>query len=279
MFHGTFVFDFHDDDLDVLIPEVEGHVYRAGSWLGETELICGEDHDHGAGKHEGPDTYTLSGVEDGSVSTLPLEHNLMLHETLVKDVDSRLYAKIRMPLPDRITTPRRGHLENNAENFEHAELLPKDYQDYLGTLQIFTYRFERDNALRLSCHPEHTLWEPAFSGGAVTLHLFAAPEHLHLMPPLNERKSHVQDAFLKCMELFEDMPLRIAKLPTNNEFDPADVPSGAIPEETEDLAPRIRRFAQLGRMRKDERDLNLVWFPSDAYDGDPGGCSSCGNRG
>src|SRR6476659_769512 len=33
MFHGTFVFDFHDNDLDVLIPEVEGHVYRAGSWL------------------------------------------------------------------------------------------------------------------------------------------------------------------------------------------------------------------------------------------------------
>ena len=61
MFHGTFVFDFHDNDLDVLIPEVEGHVYRAGSWLGETELVCGEDHDHGAGKHEGPDTYTLSG--------------------------------------------------------------------------------------------------------------------------------------------------------------------------------------------------------------------------
>jgi hypothetical protein len=168
------------------------------------------------------------------------------------------------------------------DRFSNKQLLPDDYRESLGTLQIFTYRFQNDNALRLACHPEHSLWEPAFAGegDAITLHIIAAPEQFHLTPPLNARgRSHVQNSFDACMALFQDLPLGLRSLPETNEFDRADVPAGAIPEETEDLAPRIRRLSQLGRMKKDQRDLNLLWFPSDAYDGDPDACVSNGNRG
>ena len=285
MFHGTFVFDFHDAFVDVLIPEVDDHVYRAGSWLGETDLICGEQsngHAHhtpaGHTNHHGPEIYRLTGVESGNVTSLPSEHNLMFKTSFRPDVDRLLRARIRVPLPDRITTPRRGRL--GKKGFRPNDDLPSDYRGYLGTLQVFTYHFRSDNALRLNCHPEHTLWEPAFAGGVVTLHVIAAPEHFHLSPPLNAGgRSHVQNAFQACMALFQGVNLDMAQLPETNEFDRSDVPAGAIPEETEDLAPRIRRLSQLGRMKKDERDLNLLWFPSEAYDGDPDACISTGNRG
>jgi hypothetical protein len=284
MFHGTFVFDFHGDYVDVLIPQVEGHVYRAGSWLGETELTCGHSHtakpahDDAHNHDTGPERYELEGVEPGSGTTLPLEHNLMRSSRLRPDVDSLLHARIRAPLPDRIATPRRGRLP--ASGFSPQGALPKDYNGQLGTIQIFTYRFPNDNALRLACHAGHSLWEPAFAGGAVTLHIIAAPEHFHLSPPLNAaRTSHVQNAFAACMALYQGVRLTMLRLPDTNEFDPADLRDGAIPEETEDLAPRIRRLSQLGRMRKDDRDLNLLWFSSEAYDGDPDACNSSGNRG
>src|SRR6185369_11100090 len=122
MFHGAFVFDFHDDHVDVLIPEVEGHVYRAGNWLGETELICGEQSDGHSHEHGGevghdsdqdsrehtdlnqPETYHLEGVDRGRVTTLPPDHNLMLSAPLKKDVDRLLHARIDVPLPLEIKT-------------------------------------------------------------------------------------------------------------------------------------------------------------------------------
>jgi len=72
--------------------------------------------------------------------------------------------------------------------------------------------------------------------------------------------------------------LTMDRLPEKNEFDRGDLPEGTLPEETEDLAPRLRRLRQLGRMRKDNRDLNQLWFASEAFDGDPDGCTSAGNR-
>jgi hypothetical protein len=291
MFHGTFVFDFHKDHIDVLVPQVEEHVYRVGSWLGETELIC-DDHasamdqskpmDSGGHNHNGgnggPDRYQLEGVKGGSAMTLPPENNLMVSARLKQDVDSLLYARIRVPLPDQIRTPRRALLPNG--DFDPKEGLPKDYQGKLGTIQIFTYNFPDDSALRFYCHPGHALWEPAFAGGAVTLHIFAAPEHFHLMPATKGRAtSHVQNAFASCAALFQDFKVEMRQLPEKNEFDKNDLPEKAVPEETEDLAPRIRRLSQLGRMRKDNRDLNLLWYASEALDGDPDACGNFGRHG
>jgi hypothetical protein len=242
--------------------------------MGRAKPAANGGHNHNGG----PDRFELEGVEPGSVTTLPLEHNLMFSRQLRKDVDSLLHARIRVPLPDRIATPRRGLLP--AADLSPQDALPKDYNGQLGTIQIFTYNFLNDNALRLVCHQGHSLWEPAFAGGAITLHIIAAPEHYHLTPPLNrERTSHVQNAFEVCMALFQGAHLKMLRLPETNEFDPTDVPAGAISEETEDLAPRIRRLSQLGRMQKDNRDLNLLWFSSEAFDGDPDACVSSGNRG
>ena len=294
-FHGTFVFDFHTDYIDVLIPEVDEHVYRVGSWLGETELQCGEPHgdephggDHGAmeetmahGGHQngisGPDVFELKGVEPGSKTTLPEQHNLMFSVPLPANVDDLLRARIRVPLPDSISTPRRGILAANG--FSDPALLRRlGYFGELGTIQIFTYHFQNDNALSLTCHPGHSLWEPAFAGDTLGLHIFAAPEEFHVLPSHTGRQSsHIQNAFAHCMAVL-GQSLTMDRLPDQNVFERGDLPEGALPEETEDLAPRLRRLRQLGRMRKDNRDLNQLWFASEAFDGDPDGCSSTGNR-
>ena len=273
-FHGTFVFDFHENDrnIDVLIPHVEDHVYRVGSWLGETELMCQEGHHDDA-----VELYELKGVERGFAGTLPLQHNLMFRQKqLPSDVDALLYAKIRVPFPESIATPRRALLPSNSYRDPQSVLKEIGYLGQIGSIQIFTYRFQSDNELSLTCHPSHPLWEPAFAGGAISLHIFAAPEHFYMPPNGPQPVSHVRNAFKQCMEVL-GLDLEMNDLPEKNEFDERDVPEGAVPEETEDLAPRVRRLSQLGRMRKDNRDLNQLWYSSEALDGDPDACGSAGN--
>ena len=53
-----------------------------------------------------------------------------------------------------------------------------------------------------------------------------------------------------------------------------DLPPGVIVEETEDLAARTLRIARLGRLRRQNADLNQAWYGNEALDGDPDACLS-----
>jgi hypothetical protein len=55
-----------------------------------------------------------------------------------------------------------------------------------------------------------------------------------------------------------------------------ELPPGVIAEETEDLAARTLRIARLGRLRRQNADLNQAWYGNEALDGDPDACLSQG---
>jgi hypothetical protein len=199
------------------------------------------------------------------------------------DLDPLLTARILMPRPKLFTSPRRAKVDE--QNFDCPTLLPKPLQE-MSMLQIFTYDFEDEACLKIESlsnehngagnghqHGQPVLWEPAFSGKTVNLHIYSAPEQ-------DLPAAHVVSAFDRVIALLEGLEcLKLKVCPAFSVLHLGEIKEqtpGVDPEETEDLAPRRRRLAQLGRMRKEERDLNLLWFESEAFDDCPDACASVG---
>ncbi len=283
VFHGTFLFNFcpgwllgEKEGVEVLAPIVPNHVFRIGNWLGEVDL---SRHDSAM-----VPTYELFGVDAGD-ATMNSDQNLVFDEKVrLKSpdlLDPLLAARIRLPRPRLIRSPRRTKVDR--DDFSHPEKLPPRQNGYeLSTLQILTYSFKNEIELMIrqlstttNGHGQPVLWEPAFSGSSFNLHIFSAPEQ-------DRPASHVSSAFNQLIGLFADLDGlaldRYSEL-SRLRLDELNSEPGVSEEETEDLAPRRRRLSQLGRMRKEQRDLNLLWFESEAFDSSPDSCASAGRKG
>lgn len=262
--HGTFAYIDKEGVpfIDALIPrpdeEKMDHVFRAGNWLGETELH--------------PGTYILEAVKAGT-ARFEAKKNLIIKNSCPRQPrnPNKEYARLLLPRPDKISSLRLAKLEfaKQPRNVE-GEQAP--------AIQVFTYVVESDRQLRLQRVKDDDenrersghYWEPVFTGGYASLHIFSAEDH----PDDPEHTSH---AFDKTSEL---LGLRKGQLTLKDAYRAAeiikgDLPDGVIAEETEDLALRNLRMARLGRMRrvhKTDPDLNDVWFEDEALDGNPAAC-------
>jgi hypothetical protein len=209
----------------------------------------------------------LTGLEAGKARLNP-EHNLIFRNVEIVDQPERLAkAKILLPMPYRVHTPRRYPMPSSQ--FRDTTDLPKDYRGNLGTLQVFTYTFPSDAGLRLSGTGGGHYWEPAFTSDGsrtINLHLFAEPDRRLAL-------DHGLDAFAVCMALLGGLRVQIGKSSTPSTLFENELPVGVRTEECEDLNERLPRLARLGRMRKQERDLNHVWFPAEAFDAPGGACT------
>ena len=117
-------------------------------------------------------------------------------------------------------------------------------------------------------------WEPEVENSIVNLHFFAAHPH-HRMSGGTVHE-HVKEAFDECMKR-SGSAVRMNPVILNGSKLDGPLPEGVAIQETEGLESRIRRMAQLGRMMKADRDLNLLWFDSEALDAQPDACTNSGN--
>ncbi|MBM3810148.1 MAG: hypothetical protein FJW20_00790 [Acidimicrobiia bacterium] len=263
-FHGTFLFVIRRGEkrIEVLMPKVEDHVFRAGNWLGETQFGHAA---HGGG---GIPTYEIEGLEPGAALPDP-KHNLIFADAPL-NAKAGVHANLIVPMPAAIFTPRRAHVPEGDLDGKP----PAGYQEHMATLQILSYRFKDDAKLRIKGNPGHA-WEPAFSGpegkSTVNLHVFASPDQDH-------GNSHTTTAFDRLMNLMSGVDLKITNRRSRSFLFPESLPDGIPPEESEDLTPRMARLGQMGRMRKSGRDLNLLWFPSEALDDKTSACTDCWNE-
>lgn len=265
IFHGTFVFHLTDENVEVLIPKIGGHVYRIGNWLGETDLLGGQDWVGGL-------EYQLKGVPPGK-GPMPLADNLVCDHKELKppaELQPLLVAKLILPYPFKAMTPRRAKMDPGK--LTGHQLL--SYQGNVGTLQIFTYQFGDDAAIHLGYDGiVGPVWEPAASGDpkVINLHVFAAHEHA---PRPGGAMACQKTALTRCFDLFKDPGPAIeeSRVPKLSIFGAEPLPDGVLREEMEDLEPRLRRLAQAGRMKKDNRDLNQMWFENEALDTEPDAC-------
>jgi hypothetical protein len=116
-----------------------------------------------------------------------------------------------------------------------------------AAVQVLTYEFTDENALRLGDHP----WEPVlFEGRYVNLHVFSEPER-------RPTDDHARQAFQSCLGLFLGVDLTL-KAPLQT-----CVPEEKVPDvhefELQDLVQRQRWLEVFGRAIKEGRDPRAIW--------------------
>ncbi len=261
--HGTFAYIDKENVpfIDALIPrpdEKMDHVFRAGNWLGETELHSG--------------TFQLEGVREGAARLDPAKNLIVKNACPRRPRDPHTeYARLLLPRPQTIASLRLARLYfATRPNNVTGERAP--------ALQVFTYEIESDPLLRLQRVKDEALdqtrpghyWEPVFTNGYANLHIFSAEDH----PDDPEHTSHAFDKTSELLGLRKGQ-LTLDTVHRADGIDKDDLPAGVIADETEDLAIRMLRMARLGRMRRmrgQDTDLNQVWYENEALDGNPRAC-------
>lgn len=260
LLHGafTFVHNKKTKQLHALIPRLKEHAYRAGSWLAETELQRG--------------SYELKGVEASDTLKFERDKNILVKFRRLSD-KKRPYATLKFPYPKQIRSLRVAEVP--IKSFDNPKYLigPKKTM-HMATLQVLTYDIDDENklALKEEKNPDEKghFWEPAFTGNYINLHIFSSEDYYHKL-------SNAEEDFNQCVALLGvKLKLITLYLPASEILLVDDLPDGVTPEETEALAVRTRRMAQLGRLVVQGGDANLAWHGNDALDGDPGACGSLG---
>jgi hypothetical protein len=286
LLHGAFTFvnEENANHILALVPNLQHHVYRAGNWLAETDLRGREEI------RDSPVTYELQGVSPGrkkfvynNPDFFDLRNNIVIKFGNLPDNDGRtvkfgrvlkpaLYATLRLPIPRKITSLRLGEIP--IKDITDPQLLLSQYApQHMANLQIFTYDFDDDNALRLQAvngGRDH-FWEPAFIRDYINLHIFSSEDHY-------SKLSNAQDDFNRCVDLLGvSLQVETRFLPDCEVSDPS-ILMGVTAEETEELAIRNRRMARLGRLLSrypKTGDTNLAWRGNDALDGSGDACGDC----
>jgi hypothetical protein len=279
LLHGTFAYNQEPEGITAFIPKIKHHVYRAGNWLGETDLR--------------PGAYKLEGVRDLAKygqkgDKFDLSSNLIIkpRQDNVPARSQAPYATLNLGKPRKITSLRVAPVRK--ADFQppeaQAELVPKSDPLHIATLQIFTYDIEDESSLQLQSAPlqEHCAdpivenlaagprghyWEPVFSGDFVNLHIFSEEDH-------HDQPSFGVDDLLSALNVLGSQITKVT-VGTPRGIEPGEpLPDGVSPEETEDLAPRTKRMARLGRLVLQNGDPNQAWYANDALDEDPPACGS-----
>jgi len=260
MLHGTFTYIQQKKEKRILalVPDLQRHVLRAGSWLAETKV-------------RGGPTYKLKGVDPGG-DTLDPARNLFL-KFRKRPPEPRPFATLILPLPRKITPLRIAEVPSSAFT-PREELVGQGDTQQVPTLQVFAYDFKDENQLFLEADQgDGHFWEPVPIGGYINLHIFSAEDRF-------EEPSRSGTDFAACARLLgSDVKLN-RSLPASPILNAGSLPPGVIAEETEDLAPRTLRMARLGRLVTQKGNANQAWYGNDVLGGDPEACGSpAGNDG
>lgn len=263
VFHGLFAFfqrrkartiEVYMPDLRETRKTVSGavevyspHVYRAGNWLAETGIWPGAD-------------LTLQGVTAGD-AFIDRKRNVILKGPNRRSAVPA-YARIVFPLPAEVIPLREIPVRLGIDIVGSS--IDRLRGSNLASIPVFRYDVPDIAVLGLGKHP----WVPAAVNDTVTLHVFAEPE-----TPQGAEHSHSE--FGKAFELFEGVDLRLAAplmLPRITD----QLPAGVSADELEDLTPRTRRLAVVGRIRKAGGNPADAWDRTEAYGENPTACTGGG---
>lgn len=155
--HGLGVACDRGPYIQIVLPRVPGHCYRAGGWLSET-LIAGDR------------ILALKGATtDGKVSfSDPSIADFMISLPDSSVTDRARAATIILPRAQTIIPALVArHDPHVARTKDGSREFPK-----LATVQILVYTYTDENEVSLDGH----YWEPAAIGGAITLHIISTSE-------------------------------------------------------------------------------------------------------
>ena len=201
--HGMTAMVIWPDHVEVLFPEIDDHVYKAGSWGKELRLKQGV-------------TYQLSGVESApKPPAIDRKNNLVLEKVSRIDRSSgRIFCSLILPLPSQIVGLRRARNTRQRPLFSGRSTV-NFAVDSVPLLYTLVYRFQDVNQLSLG---NSLAWVPApDADGTVNLHVWAEPDIDFGAASIN----HPPHAFDSLMALFPEIQLKL-------EFSPSVQPERQI---------------------------------------------------
>jgi hypothetical protein len=246
----------NDPEKDRGKRKSDRHVYRAGNWLGETEIY--------------PGIYELRGADPGQASFYDKDEKAYFTLRAAGRPDPlQARVTIRFPRPHAIASLRIARVPLNAFDDDDVARLNLKTDLLIPNVHVFTYSFDDDNELKLANAEDHGdghFWEPAFTGSYINLHIFCSEDRF-------STPTQAAHDFDECVRLL-GLRLRLEHpQPSAAAADDRDLPDGVLAEELEDLPFRTLRMARLGRLFREDGDTNLAWAANDPL-GDPETCSN-----
>lgn len=272
--HGLAVVTEQASTITIHLPEVNGHVRKAGSWLAETSIETGQ--------------VVLEGAAAGGarITQQPDGVTVNLRKFAKTSVDRRRGGGIRvvLPLPAEVLAMRAVGASGGTPILVAATggaVWPQ-----VSTVHILTYDIPDPSLLQLSGHR----WEPYSVGGGISLHIVSAEERYAGL----EHESYMEDGLRRLIQGYPGLRLQDrAPVPDWNSdevqdslrargYSIADGPPLLKPAQTgagapytlharyqnqyafalaemEDVPATRRRLGMLGRMFKQGRPLNSLW--------------------
>jgi hypothetical protein len=262
--HGLFVTLERQYDIEVVLPRVAGHVYRAGNWLQETDLARGG-------------RFVLRGITAASGSIKQADK--MIHLPGLTLTGGSRAATIWLPRPNRILPfciarkpPLSAFLPNSQPTLPGDLVVQRDDTQTgwpeIASVHVLEYQGVDANRVQLERH----YWEPYVVDDAISLHVIATS----LTP---EGKAHVQDTEAVLRKVISGYPgLRFENFSFHDDWRTTPVtpltahaapPEDAVTTlqgrfalsraELEDIPPRAVRIGRLGRIKQDGRSPGILW--------------------
>jgi hypothetical protein len=192
VFHGTFAFLDWGSTLEVLIPDVRFHVYRAGTWEKEKDLLS---------RH----TYTLKGVKaEAAVPDLSGLGIPLINTDKVRKINrdpALVFCSLVLPPAAKLSALDFLALEDPEQvlfDGKDATEKTKEMTSY-ATTHVLTYDCKSPQDLKLDGLDD---WTPVEGPkGFINLHVFAEPDMR--MPTDQHQFMHMLDSFDELVHLFD----------------------------------------------------------------------------
>lgn len=263
--HGlTVIVERKDKKLEIVLPRVQGHVFRAGSWLSETDIEPGNRIELLNVTEGSADIY-----KTGLLLDVPAPHNLTRRGRA---------ATLVVPKPNEILclllAKEAGCLVGAAARQTLADVL------------VFVYQYNDENQVLLDGH----YWQPSSTGDAISLHVISTSEVI-------EGEDHEIRTQRALRDVFKSFPgTQYFQVAPGSWRDPQNaarfgnlgagrrVVDGRVVEpgnlfafalaELEHPAPRLQRLNRLGRMHQEKRRIEGLWQRPDPLVSEMSSCGS-----
>jgi hypothetical protein len=191
VFHGLFGYVIWPDRIEVLAPDVNDHVYKAGTWGKELRLKQGT-------------TYRLGGVVASATSPAIDRKNNLVFRT-ISEIDrspSKIFCSFSLPLPASMSGLR--HAPNTkARPFFSGPASANLAIDSLPMIQTLVFHVQDIHQLGFGTALS---WTPQIAkDGTVNLHIWAEPD----ADPGEPHPNHAPMAFNQLMSLFPQIQLQL----------------------------------------------------------------------
>lgn len=273
--HGLSVVADTANQLEVVLPLVQGHVHRAGNWFAETTIAPRS-------------VLRLRGVNSGTMSFSQTQCSV--HLPGISLTSRKRAATILLPRPKEILELLLAEDPDYVAQTKRGSTLKFKR---LATVQVLVYGYSDENEVQLDGH----YWESCPVGGSTSLHIISTSEE----PEGKEHEESTEDVLSQVIRDYPGLEYKFPRPlsapfidPEGSSLQPVGAPGPLVGSfgtlktsnislvakgdhveeevtgkfafaqaELEHPTSRLARLARLGRMKRAGRPIEALWRDPD----------------